>query len=358
MGVFSKQHVVLVSSSHHCPCNIRNMRYSSDATSSMLRLAITAGAIVHTTCSTTSQAKVLVANEAEDILLIVSSSPSHARLPVLSTVSKQAGHEEMNGEDNEEKADAGILVSHHRHLSPGRTAISSAFSSSFHKEDTAIPSSGARSNTVNTNRVVLPAAATATPACASGYVVCANGFAVDDVTGLVTGSTCAVACSGSSCCSGDRACSFFTGKVCKDGGCNGKMSCYKSRITSVVNSCTSEFSCMSAGFGAIGVVGTLVNSCQATLSCNAFGFNGLAGNIQDSCNALKSCWQVAFSTGSSIGNISSSCNAAKACYRAAKFPTESISSNMNNCCNADNECISATEISIPAQCTVRNGEGN
>ena len=326
------------------------MRYSSDArTSSLLRLAVTAGAIVHTTCSTTSQAKVLVADVAEDILLIDSSPPSHPHLHVLSTstVSKQAGHEEMNGEDNEEKADPGILLSHHHHrLSPGRMAISSA-SSSFHKEDTAI---------------VLPAAAetaTATAACATGYLVCVNGFAVDDATGLVTGTTCGDACSkGPVCCSGDRACSLFTGKVCQDGGCNGKMACYKARITSVVNSCTGQFSCMSAGYGPTGVVGTLVNSCQGYLSCNSFGFNGIAGNVQDSCNAVKGCWQVAFSVGASVGNISSSCNAYKGCYKAAKFSAESISSNMNNCCNADNECISATKISIPAQCTVRSREEN
>lgn len=187
-----------------------------------------------------------------------------------------------------------------------------------------------------------------TTACTAGYIYCVNGNAVDGATGIETGSTCDVACGGSSssCCFGDRACKGFTGKVCNDGSCNDKMACYSATIDSVVNSCRGKFSCISAGsFGSIGAV---VNSCHAAQSCNALGIRGSAGMLQDSCNAYKSCWQVAFSPGSSIGNMTSSCNAEMACYKTAK--NASITSHMNNCCNAVSECSSATESTLSVQC--------
>ena len=73
------------------------------------------------------------------------------------------------------------------------------------------------------------------PTCADN-VVCDNGY---DTT---TFETCATSCAGK-CCKGDNACFQFTGKVCKDGSCNGKAACWKANIPFVIDRCKGDYAC-------------------------------------------------------------------------------------------------------------------
>lgn len=309
------------------------MRYSRGATSSLL-LAVTA--TIFTTRLPTSRANVLVADDANGNEVLIGSQQAH-RGP---------------GGDEEEAADAGILSS--RRVLLGTSGNNKDSSSTILPAPNSIPLSG-RSST--SKRRVLPNAVAAEDLCPSGYVHCANGDEVDGATGIPTGSTCATACVGFNCCTEDRACKEFTGKICKDGGCTGKFACYKANIDVVVKSCYGRSACASAG-RYYGTAGTFINSCKAAQACNSFAFRGTAlGTINDSCNGYKSCWQVAFIKDSTIGSMTSSCNGSYACYQASKYASDTISTNMYFCCNADNECKTATESTLPATCKVREGGG-
>lgn len=148
------------------------------------------------------------------------------------------------------------------------------------------------------------------PTCGvTGYVDCVNGFVRGDLT-----TSCATECSvgGGSCCVGFQSCGKFTGKVCKDGSCNGSYACYDAIIPWVVNSCKSSgSSCMSAGKG--GTVGNIVNSCTERNSCKDIGRSGgIVGNIQDSCTGISGCGRVGEM--GVVGNIQSSCTGLQACF--------------------------------------------
>lgn len=309
------------------------MRYSNGAAALLATVAAAAIFVSTTTAATTS-------TRADESVSRIVKKDHHDHED--STPPRPA-EDNLNQKD-EDAGDAGILT---RRLAAGPFAGStgsSSTSSGFSRKVTT-PSS---TNWHTSSRVL-------TTACTAGYIYCVNGFAVDGATGTPTGITCAAACGGTStsCCYGDRACKYFTGKVCNDGSCNGKFACYKAKIPTVVNSCLGgTFACNNAGqYRTVGTV--LVNSCHGKFSCQSFGLRGIVGDqIQASCIGYKSCWQVAFDPSSSIGSMASSCNGAKACYKAAR--TVPITSNMNNCCNADNACNGVTEATLPAQCTVRS----
>lgn len=182
---------------------------------------------------------------------------------------------------------------------------------------------------------------------AAGYVDCVNGFLRND-----SSISCAAACQGN-CCSGAKSCHGFTGKICKDGSCQGILACVNANIPFVMNSCKLSNACSNAGRD--GTVESIVNSCSGTMACYQLGYNeGVVGYVQDSCNGYFACDSGGSGDGGSVGNIVTSCNAYKACYHAGKGPTGGISSNMlNDCCNACSECTYSSQHSLPAQCQVR-----
>jgi len=65
---------------------------------------------------------------------------------------------------------------------------------------------------------------------------------------------------------GDDACVGFTGKVCKDGSCNGYKACENANISSVVNSCVGRSACVKAGYLG-GSIGNIVDSCKYEAAC-------------------------------------------------------------------------------------------
>jgi len=200
---------------------------------------------------------------------------------------------------------------------------------------------------------------------------------------------------------GAVACSLFTGKICKDGSCNGPAACQYAKIPLVANSCKDAngppcyfagsgggtlvvgmknscngeracqylgqgratgggkveylldscngyYGCANAGYQ--GTIGFIKSSCNGSRACNDLARDGgKSGNVQDSCNAAYSCDSAAKGTSKFIGEISMSCNGANAC----QYLTGINSTNLNNCCNSDNECTSKNELSLPAQCSVR-----
>jgi hypothetical protein len=273
-----------------------------------------------------------------------------------------------------EETDAGILSSHHPTVD----------------EITIIPHE-------NSSRTMTTRALTTTAAeagCTSGYVECYNGFLASD-----SATPCATAC-GSSCCIGSNACTYFTGKVCKDGSCDGDSSCYGLKSEFVVNSCKVGDSCFKVAYGG-GSVGIIVNSCSGSGacqnlgyygkvgyvkdSCNGYeacryvayssgetgnfknscnykyacknlGYNGKVGDVKDSCNKYKSCFAIAAGEGGLIGNVLSSCNNEYACYEAGLDGESVITSSLWNCCNSiADECKNANEESLPAECKVSAG---
>ena len=154
---------------------------------------------------------------------------------------------------------------------------------------------------------------------------------MDCVYGFVqggSGRTCAFRCNGN-CCTGDLACDGFTGKVCQDGSCNGEASCFYANAS-----------------------GVLVNSCNGDMACIWAGRNGKVGNVIDSCDGPNSCDSIGAHAGG-VANIQDSCNAPDACYFAGRFRPYNITSNMNNCCNKENECKSKSEATLPPECKVR-----
>lgn len=199
----------------------------------------------------------------------------------------------------------------------------------------------------SSSRMLVPGVSP--PLCAD-YVNCDNGFVSGD-----SSTTCAAACGGN-CCVGGFACGEFTGKVCKDGSCTGSNACFGANIPWVKNSCKGgNFACDKAGnFGVNGgSVGTMINSCIGLYSCPYMGYNGVGGNLLDSCVGEKSCYWAGSNQGS-IGSITSSCTGFKACYKAGRDAASAIASNMNNCCNTDNECAMNSEATLPAICLVRD----
>ena len=65
----------------------------------------------------------------------------------------------------------------------------------------------------------------------AGFVVCENG--------MVGSMTCSAACGGL-CCTGFNACHSFTGTICKDNSCSGKLSCVAASSNIVKDGCKGE----------------------------------------------------------------------------------------------------------------------
>ena len=108
------------------------------------------------------------------------------------------------------------------------------------------------------------AATTTASTCTAGYVECVDGILKSSFsTGVLV--FCETACNGQ-CCVGEYSCSYFTGKICKDGSCNGKESCFDATIPEVVKSCTGLLSC-----AYIVRTAPLVDSCNGDTACFCSG---------------------------------------------------------------------------------------
>ena len=149
--------------------------------------------------------------------------------------------------------------------------------------------------------------------CTAGFVECKDGYLVSDDT-----TTCYAECAGD-CCKGYDyygdpvdGCAGFTGKVCKDGSCNGYDACEDATIPSVVNSCKYDGACENAGrYG--GLIKSMVDSCNGYYACSyAAQIGGTIGNILGSCNEDLACGGAATLYGS-IGDITESCIGLFAC---------------------------------------------
>jgi len=164
-------------------------------------------------------------------------------------------------------------------------------------------------------------------------------------------TSCAVACEGE-CCSGEKACDSFTGRVCKDSvSCQGNYSCayayidyihqgcdeYKScygagsgyegyPIEKVQNGCRGESACYAAGFE--GNINEIVNGCEGFGACayaaagytdyyGYYTYRGSIGTIRDSCSGNSTCYKAGF--GGNIGEIVNGCEGFKACAYAAGY---------------------------------------
>ena len=148
--------------------------------------------------------------------------------------------------------------------------------------------------------------------CTAGFVHCVDGNEVDPVTGSPTGNTCHKACqnpsdpSSQDCCVVNNDCSTFTGKVCRDGSCDGTNrntgsgagACASANIPEgVIDSCRGDSACVLLGgesSAGVGAVGRVESSCHGDRSCNAINFNfrpvpGKVGNLLKSCHGDLSC---------------------------------------------------------------------
>ncbi len=152
--------------------------------------------------------------------------------------------------------------------------------------------------------------------CTAGFVECEDGILVSDDT-----TTCFADCDGNCCTYYDLndnpvdACVGFTGKVCKDGSCNGfNASCNKkATIPSVVNSCKDYGACRFAG-GYGGSIKSMVDSCIGIYACHgAAYYGGTIGNIIGSCFGEYYTCMSAVMTYGSIGDITESCMGYIAC---------------------------------------------
>jgi len=149
-------------------------------------------------------------------------------------------------------------------------------------------------------------------------VDCDNGYVRDRNPQV----TCAVACGGL-CCIGSPSCGAFTGKVCKDGSCDGTYACNSAVIPEVISSCKpwgsqsdgGERSCRYAG-GPSGNVGKMVDSCMGYRACDGMGYNGHVGNLTNSCHGVSDefgdCTSLGRDSGS-VGDVTSSCYGSETC---------------------------------------------
>ncbi len=236
-------------------------------------------------------------------------------------------------EAKKEDADTGILL-----ISP---TVPSAASDSIILAKSSSSSTAARSLQLPTT-MMLPTSVA--PQCTAGIVDCDYGM----VRGSPT-TTCAAACGPTGCCVGVNACSSFTGKLCKDGSCNGKYACTYASIPSVRNSCKGDYACYNTGYD--GTVGNISSSCNAIDACCYLGTYGATGHVQDSCNAYQACDSVAYK--GFVGKLTSSCKSASAC-KGARSPTNgtgTIPYDLLNCCNdGDSICIEANKDTLPTEC--------
>ena len=141
------------------------------------------------------------------------------------------------------------------------------------------------------------------PVCRQAYAPCENGMVRNHpVWGTID---CASFCkySGKECCAGDSACYAFTGKIRMDGSCSGVSACENAVIPAVVNFCKGEWACL---YGA------------GNFDYEFPGDRGI------------------------IGNIVNSCNAHEACYHAGDWSNGILEMDLMNCCNEEFECVGAS----------------
>lgn len=171
--------------------------------------------------------------------------------------------------------------------------------------------------------------------CTQGYVDCFYGNLATDPSKSCQydADGCYVSHGVYSCCDGDNACFGFTGKICKDGSCNGVNSCRKASIPIVVNSCYGLGSCDKVGYWAPGVTGKV-------------------GNFINSCTAYRSCYHVAYGEGGEVGTLTKSCIQEQACEYMGAGQFGPVTSDLNDCCVSPMACSGYSEANIPTQCKV------
>lgn len=176
-----------------------------------------------------------------------------------------------------------------------------------------------------------------------------------DSNGVRTSTSCHLACDGL-CCQGSNACLRFTGKVCKDGSCNGFGACEGANIPQVINSCRAwpdsggdpgtqdgERACKLTGGAGVDPVGNFTDSCWGKASCENVGYNGQVGNVVNSCHGAGAATSAGESNvcknvgaeGGAAGNIISSCHGRSSCSSMARRNYEglarSVGDIMNSC---------------------------
>ena len=186
-----------------------------------------------------------------------------------------------------------------------------------------------------TNKDVAPSGlvSIASTCDADKIVTCVNGFDVNSPGGA---TTCFESCAGDCCSYGDQnACIGFTGKVCKDGSCNGAEACRSANIPLVVNSCIGYNACVLAGSDG-GSIGNVNGSCNGERACAWLGsYNGQVGNVINSCHGGQACISTA-SKGGTIGSITNSCYGFNACPNLGD--TYGDVGNLLNSCNGKGAC--------------------
>jgi hypothetical protein len=166
--------------------------------------------------------------------------------------------------------------------------------------------------------------------------------------------------------------------------CNNDSACFSlvgdnGVVGNITSSCNGYKSCTNAGL--YGLIGNISSSCNEERSCRGLGVHGIVGDILNSCNAYDSCYYMARGVGidkvyygyytrsyylGNIGNIINSCNAKRACQHAGSEGScydnttpggdyfacgNGISSDLNNCCNDENQCKDAVK-TLPKQCAI------
>jgi hypothetical protein len=160
-------------------------------------------------------------------------------------------------------------------------------------------------------------------------------------------------------CFGDGACenggAYFGSTGSITSSCDGENACFGlgshvGAVGNVNNACTATYSCYNGGADG-GIIGNIANSCTSKRSCASLGRgDGKAGHVTNSCDGVNACQFAGFNRGS-IGSISQSCNAYEACQSAGSGKSGAITSNLQGCCNTVEGCESATQKTLPAQCT-------
>ena len=81
---------------------------------------------------------------------------------------------------------------------------------------------------------------------------------------------------------GAGACSLFTGKISKDGSCNGPAACQYAKIPTVANSCKDANGppCYFARSGGGTLIVGMKNSCNGERTCQYLGLRGALEEVR------------------------------------------------------------------------------
>jgi len=142
------------------------------------------------------------------------------------------------------------------------------------------------------------------PCRGAGFVLCVDGEELDD-EGNQTGKSCVEACAGECCIAGDLlpgVCTGTTGRICRDGSCNGSNACRFADAGSnyIVNSCQGDFACYVNPPNTQGYLrfhGNVIDSCQGEEVCQAYFYRRydlttdvvFSKTITSSCNGDGAC---------------------------------------------------------------------